>query len=462
MVIVLLPSCGLRGLIKSLLSPRITTSDDAETSTPRYVCARKKYQSGRKGRACVYRVSGERTGNGGRKVRLYTNVEGVDLDDDERRSFAGIQRTMRYTKGRSPRPEKCHSSRIPRSVGKERLKAKRLAGKAHDASDEGSDSRAEGNGIMPSRARLLSASSDEVWDVPRHLRFGDNGKHIFCQSHNGSRSRTRDVNPREGSRIHRRKEAGRFGEPTSQAEERVRRRRDHYCSGALPIPEHRSNRPSLESAPILPSRKSRTAAANNTIKLVINPEEYTSKLEEHKSLAGEQNVFGVSEAPGSPFRQPGLTPQESSDLVFGASSQVETRRRLRAGRADDHITPDVHESASQLVPDPSLGKTQQNANAYSLSRNPPASDLGHTMLSHGEHEVLTRSRAPALINPSRTVLSTHGPTRATMPRFLPEQSLQPVISGIPGLVHSQAGPPFDRYLSTATPGTPPYTPGKAT
>ena len=314
---VLLPSCGLRGLIKSLLSPQITTSDYAENSAPRYVCARKKYQSGRRGRTCVYRVNGARTGNGGRKVRLYTNVEGVDLDDDERQSFAGIQRTMRYTKGRSPRQKTHRSPPIADATGKRRPKAKKLAVKAHD---EGSGSRSEGNGIAPSRARLLSASSDKVWDVSRHLRFGGNGKHIFWKSHNGSRSRTRDVNPCDGSQIPRRKEAGRFGEPTSPAEERVRRRRDHYCSGALPIPEHPSNRPSLESAPILSSRRSRTAAANNTIKLVINPEKYTSKLEEHVSLDGEQNAFGVTEAPGSPFRQPGLTPQESSDLVFGTIS----------------------------------------------------------------------------------------------------------------------------------------------
>ena len=367
MVIVLLPSCGLRGLVKSLLSPQVTTSDHAETSAPRYVCARKKHQSGRKGRTCVYRVSGERTGNGGRKVRLYTNVEGVDLDDDERRSFAGIQRTMRYTKGCSPRQKTHRSPPIADAAGKRRPKAKKLAVKAHD---EGSGSHSEGNRIAPSRARLLSASSDEVWDVPRHLRFGDNGKHIFCKSHNGSRSRTRDVDPCEDSQIHRRKEADRCGEPTSQAEERVRRRRHRYCSGALPIPEHRSNRPSLEAAPTLPSRNSRTTAAKDTIKLVVNPEEYTTRMEEHESIDGEQNAFGTSEAPGSPFRQPGLTPQESSDLVFGTRSRVETRRRLRAGRADDHIAPDVHESASQLARDPSLGKIQQDTDAYSLSRNP--------------------------------------------------------------------------------------------
>jgi len=386
-------------------------------------------------------------------------VEGVNLDDDERQSFAGIQRTMRYSKGRSPRQKTHRSPPKADAASKRRPKAKKLAVKAHD---EGSGSRREGDRIAPSRARLLSASSDEVWDVPRHLRFGENGKHIFCKSHNGSRSRTRDIDRREKPQIHRRKEAGRFGEPTSQAEGRVRRPRDDYCSGALPVPEHRSNTPSLESAPILSSRRSRTAAANNTIKLVINPEKYTPKLEDHVSLDGEENAFGISEAPGSPFRQPGLTPQESSDLVFGASSQVETRRRLRAGRADDHIAPDVHESASQLARDPSLGKIQQKTDAYSLAQSPSALDFGHSVLKHDEHGILTRSRASALISPSRTALSTRGATRATMPQFLPEQSLEQVTSGIPGLVHVQAGVPSDRYPSSVTPGTPPYTPGKAT
>ncbi|KAH6865474.1 hypothetical protein BKA58DRAFT_286960, partial [Alternaria rosae] len=269
MVMAALPSCGLRGLIKSLLSPQITTSDHAETSTSQYVCARKRYLSGRKGRTCVYRISGKHTGRDGRKVRLYTNVEGVDLDNDERQSFASIHRTMQYTKGCSPRQNKHHSSPKPDAAGQRRLKAKRLAVKPRDASNDGSGSRSEGNGIAPSRARLMSASSNEEWDVPRHLRFRrEDGKYIFRKSYNESRSRM-----------------------------------------------------GVESTPILPSRRSRTAAANNTVKLVINPRKDTSELKEHESLDREQNAFRVSKAPGSPFKQPGLTPQESSGLVFGTSSK---------------------------------------------------------------------------------------------------------------------------------------------
>lgn len=381
-----LPSCGLRGLIKSLLSPQITTSDHAETSTSQYVCARKRYLSGRKGRTRVYRISGKHTGRDGRKVRLYTNVEGVDLDNDERQSFAGIHCTMQYTKGCSPRQKKYHSSPKPDAAGQRRLKAKRLAVKPRDASNDGSGSRSEGNGIAPSRARFLSASSNEEWDVPRHLRFGrEDGKYIFRKSYNESRSRMGVVSRREGSQNDRRREVDCFDERTSRVEGRERRALDHYCSGALPIPKHPSNRPSLESAPIFPSRRSRTAAANNTVKLVINPGKDTSELKEHESLDREQNAFRVSEAPGSPFKQPGLTPQESSELVFGTSSKVGTRRRLRAGRADDHIAPDVHESASQLVHDPSLGKIQQKTGAYSSSRNPPALDLEHNIFNHGEY-----------------------------------------------------------------------------
>ena len=82
---------GIRGAIRSLLSPQSTSSDCNERSTPQYVCARKRYESERKGRICVYRIGDERTDSGGRKVKVELqrlDVKPCDLSDDgsDRRS----------------------------------------------------------------------------------------------------------------------------------------------------------------------------------------------------------------------------------------------------------------------------------------------------------------------------------------------------------------------------------------
>ena len=141
---------GIRGAIRSLLSPQSTSSDCNERSTPQYVCARKRYESERKGRICVYRIGDERTDSGGRKVRLYTNVEGANLGEDERQSFIGIEHTGNYNMSSNRRHKKGRTPPTPDRGIKSKVELQRLDVKPCDLSDDGSDRRSKSDGTAPS------------------------------------------------------------------------------------------------------------------------------------------------------------------------------------------------------------------------------------------------------------------------------------------------------------------------
>ncbi|CAN9098223.1 unnamed protein product [Alternaria alternata] len=100
-----------------------------------------------------------------------------------------------------------------------------------------------------------------------------------------------------------------------------------------------------------------------------------SGIDYYEKGPGKQTDSAVSEAPRSPFRQPGLTPQESSDLIFGTSFEMASRRKLRAGSMDDRIALDVHEFASHLVRDHPLGEAEQKKEARSSSHKPNTLNL---------------------------------------------------------------------------------------
>jgi hypothetical protein len=153
---------------------------------------------------------------------------------------------------------------------------------------------------------------------------------------------------------------------TERREQDPYKKLETYCSGALPIPQHQRGQLSLDSALTDPSRQLRETAVDSTIELVDD----TSGVVKNDQVNGERDGSVVSEAPGSPFVQPGLTLQESSDLVFGTGSKINMWRKLRVGRMDDRIAPDVHEFASQLVRDDPLGETEQKTEACSASRKP--------------------------------------------------------------------------------------------
>jgi hypothetical protein len=489
MIIDALAKCGIRQAIKSLLSPRELTNDHTEDSTQRYVCARKRYGSGRKGRISVHRVSDERTDSQGRKVRLYTNVEGVDLDEDERQSFLGIEHTMSHNRGRSVKQKKIHASPRSDTMRESKVKLKKLAVKSHHAGDKDSDRLPESGITTPYRARHLSASSNEERDTPQPVTVR---KHPHHKSRSGRHRRPGVVHHSQSSQSDSRPADGRVEKRTSRVERRVQKGREPHCSGALPTPQRLSRRPSLGSTLANPSGKFRTAATDHAATIILDPGKDTSRLIECDSVDAERNAFRPLETPGSPFRQPGLTPQESSILVFGSSSQMETRRALQAGRMDDRIAPDVHESVSQLVNDRPLDRAEHKVDACSLSRGPSTLDLEHTTTGFCKHKAPLESRTHALVNPSRTATSAllskmtpsahastlhrdtqagppgfdasrntvHGAARAQMSRVLPERSLQHATSGVHVFVHAQANASSDRCLSAATPGTPPYTPEK--
>lgn len=90
----------VRGALRTLLSSHQTNRVEYEGPDSQYVCARKSYTSGRKGRISVYRVRDEYANEHGQMVKLYANVQGADLDEDERGSFAGVERISSHGRGR--------------------------------------------------------------------------------------------------------------------------------------------------------------------------------------------------------------------------------------------------------------------------------------------------------------------------------------------------------------------------
>jgi hypothetical protein len=90
-------------------SVRSSPSSQNDEVRPQYISARRRYKSGRKGRVSVYRVVDDHIDNCGRRVKTYANVEGGDLDRDERESFIGIEK-RKITKGQSVRQKKNRTS----------------------------------------------------------------------------------------------------------------------------------------------------------------------------------------------------------------------------------------------------------------------------------------------------------------------------------------------------------------
>ncbi|KAF1831623.1 hypothetical protein BDW02DRAFT_474608, partial [Decorospora gaudefroyi] len=126
---------GFRGVFKTLLSPSGAVPDSTAKPQPRYACARKKYRSGRKGRTSVYRVVGEHSDERGRKVRHYSNVEGENLDEDERGEFAGIEKIADCSKRCSVRRKKDWMRLAGNISKKDELRAKKPAPKAQNPSE---------------------------------------------------------------------------------------------------------------------------------------------------------------------------------------------------------------------------------------------------------------------------------------------------------------------------------------
>ncbi|KAG9187174.1 hypothetical protein G6011_05045 [Alternaria panax] len=248
----------------------------------------------------------------------------------------------------------------------------------------------------------------------------------------------------------------------------------------------------MKSAPTRPPRRPRETTIDSTIKPTNDAGNDKSGIVEHDLVNEDKHESVVSEALRSSFRQPGLTPQESSDLVFGTGSKVETRRKQQAGCIDDRIAPDVHEFASQIVRDDPLGEAEKMTEASSPSQKPYASGLENSPLGIREGEIPVESHAQVLANPSRTVTSTwvsrtNLPADALVPQYgnqnrslkfgslggalqvakhaqesqpFQEQPSHDVSTCKPGMFHAQAVTQFDRFALTAIPGTPPYTPQK--
>ncbi|KAA8613833.1 hypothetical protein PtrSN002B_008554 [Pyrenophora tritici-repentis] len=137
----------LRGSLQTLLSPHQTRPDESERSYPRYVCARKSHSSGRKGRISVYRVRGKYPSEHGQIAKLYSNVRGADLDEDERGSFAGVKRISSEGRGRRVRQK---MDQAADKLKKNKGKAKTLAIKTAKPRDAGPIKRAKGNGTAQS------------------------------------------------------------------------------------------------------------------------------------------------------------------------------------------------------------------------------------------------------------------------------------------------------------------------
>ena len=421
---------GIRGAIRSLLSPQSTSSDCNERSTPQYVCARKRYESGRKGRICVYRIGDKRTDSGGRKVRLYTNVEGANLGEDERQSFIGIEHTGNYNMSSNRRHKKGRTPPTPDRGIKSKVELQRLDVKPCDLSDDGSDRRSKSDGTAPSQAKGLSSSSNKESIVLRPVdKRRRSRRKPQNDPHGGVGVVDRCQSPNQTLRRHK---ASRFGDRLLR-EGPVDNELGAYCSGALPIPQHQLDRLSLEAAPTEPPRRTPKTTIGSTIKLVNDLRSDTSGATKHHQVSGKQTDSVVSEAPRSPFRQPGLTPQESSDLIFGTSFEMASRRKLRAGSMDDRIAPDVHEFASHLVRDHPLGEAEQKKEARSSSHKSNTLNLKHL--------------------PS-------GVSGAQKPQSVAKIALEQVSIDMLGIVHAQTSAPSYRSIPTATPGTPPYTPDK--
>jgi len=421
---------GIRGAIRSLLSPQSTSSDCNERSTSQYVCARKRYESGREGRICVYRIGDECTDSGGRRVRLYTNVEGANLDEDERQSFIGIEHIGNYNMSRSTRQKKGRTPPTPDRGTKSKVELQRLDVKPCDLSDDGSDRRSKSDGTAPSQAKGLSSSSNKESIV---LRPVDKRRRSRRKPQNDPHGGVGVVDRcRSPSQTLRRHKASRFGDRILR-EGPIDNELGAYCSGALPILQHLLDRLSLEAAPTEPLRRTPRTTIGSTIKLVNDLRSDTSGATEHHQVSGKQTDSVVSEAPGSPFRQPGLTPQESSDLVFGTSFEMASRRQLRAGRMDDRIAPDVHKFASHLARDNPLGGAEQKTDARSSSHKSYALNLKHFPSDVSE---------------------------AQKSQFFPKQPLHRDSTDMLGIVYAQTGAPSYRFIPTATSGTPPYTPDK--
>ncbi|RAR12308.1 hypothetical protein DDE82_000018 [Stemphylium lycopersici] len=94
---------GVRGALNTLLCSQSNDGDHSGTVNPRYVCARKKHESGRKGRASVYRVIDTRRAEDGHQASRYANVEGPDLDEDQQLGFTGVTKATDCKRGHSVR-----------------------------------------------------------------------------------------------------------------------------------------------------------------------------------------------------------------------------------------------------------------------------------------------------------------------------------------------------------------------
>ncbi|KAH8637084.1 hypothetical protein IG631_08919 [Alternaria alternata] len=330
--------------------------------------------------------------------------------------------STRHKKGRTPP--------TPDRGIKSKVELQRLDVKPCDPSDDGFDRRAKSDGTAPSQAKESSSSSDKESIVLRPVdKRRRSRRKPQNDPHGGVCVVDRCRSPNQTLEQHK---ASRFGD-RSLREGSVDNELGAYCSGALPIPQHQLDRLSLEAAPTEPPRRTPKTTIGSTIKLVNDLRSDTSGATKYHQVSGKQTDSVVSEAPGSPFRQPGLTPQESSDLIFGTSFEVASWRKLRAGSMDDRIAPDVHEFASHLVRDHPLGEAEQKKEARSSSHKSNTLNLKHL--------------------PS-------GVSGAQKPQSVAKIALEQVSIDMLGIAHAQTSAPSYRFIPRATPGTPPYTPDK--
>ncbi|EDU49645.1 hypothetical protein A1F97_08671 [Pyrenophora tritici-repentis] len=417
----------LRGSLQTLLSPHQTRPDESERSYPRYVCARKSHSSGRKGRISVYRVRGKYPSEHGQIAKLYSNVRGADLDEDERGSFAGVKRISSEGRGRRVRQK---MDQAADKLKKNKGKAKTLAIKTAKPRDAGPIKRAKGNGTAQSE----DFAQDEISTA----------------------------------------------EPSAEHALRQEIQRSVQQELALSTSKDQFGR-QLVPTVAKPSKKGQQAAASRGTKVVKDGRHNQKKVFRDRRQDSDSSI--VLEATATSFRQPGMTSQDSDALVFGVGSQRIPRSDLRADLMHDCITPDVHTHASQTPEDDRLVEVDgQQTDLSNLSQKLLALNLQRLTSSLGAAEKPTTSLPPVLSTVSKSKLrfgkvaptvprdiqprrprfdpygdddeTVSGEQTADASRYLPLQRLQQSPSAS---THVHYLDPINRDPQTDTPpGSPPY------
>lgn len=408
---------GVRGALNTLFCSQLNDGDDSGTVNTRYVSARKKHKSGRKGRASVYRVLDTKTTEDGHQERRYTNVEGPDLDEDQRLGFTGVTKATDYRRGHSVRRTMVQGRQRENSPGRSKTMRK---GRSRRRS--GVDSESSGK---------CKLSDMEAREPAPHRRTG------------GSRT--------SSSRRPALQDASRVREGLVQRKTNAVRQPQTARPSVFQPPPDRFSQTAAAPAATRRSKLKKNATASKTARLVgdVAAEEAEG---ERVGEDEESGVFNHPEITEDPFTQPGMTPQESVNLVFGASSLAAQRSDMRGRCVDDRLAPNVHERVSQYGADVRLaasGVPQARSRLPWAETSDAGLEFATGMPVLGHDNQYRQSGCDFCLSDGRSLSE-----RATA------QTSHQDAKPLPGPAHVHSGNPIDRFQTMHAPGTPPYTPDK--